>query len=164
MNASFNSRFKSPKSNQKEKNKGKGKAPSKGLMDNEERAIAQAWLDVSENLAMSDNQDSITIKNRVWISFCVLMKKEHHNANQLYLKWRTTNKALLEFNDIYMNATYNMQSSANEVDVIAKARQIYKAKVDRAFANDAFWEGVKNKPKWLALKSIDDFASMSKRS
>lgn len=62
----------------------------------------------------------------------------------------------MEFNDIYMNATYNMQSSANEVDVIAKARQIYKEKVNRAFANEAFWEILKNKPKWFVLKSADD--------
>lgn len=43
------------------------------------------------------------------------------------------------------------------MDIIAKCRQIYKAKFEKAFANEVFWGVMKNKPKWLNLKSVDDF-------
>ena len=51
----------------------------------------------------------------------------------------------MEFNNIYMNAIRNLQSDANEVDVVAKCRQIYKTKVGKAFANEAFCGVVSNK-------------------
>lgn len=43
------------------------------------------------------------------------MKKEYRQKNSV------------EFNGIYMNVTWNSQSDANEVDVLAKVLQIYKA-------------------------------------
>ena len=68
------------------------------------------------------------------------------------------------FNGIYMNATRNPHNGANEVDVLAKVCQIYKEKASKTFANETFWGVVKNKPKWLALKSADDFTGISKRT
>lgn len=62
-----------------------------------------------------------------------------------------------------MNATRNPQNSVNEVDVMAKCCQIYKEKFGKAFVNESFWGVMNNKPKWFALKSVDDFVGMSKR-
>lgn len=66
------------------------------------------------------------------------MNKEYDNPNQLYSKWRTANKALMDFNDIYINVTSDPQSDANEVDVLSNVRKIYKAKFIKLFGNEAF--------------------------
>ncbi|CAI9284297.1 unnamed protein product [Lactuca saligna] len=139
--------FQVPVVEPKGKKNGKGKAPRKGWTDNEERALAQAWLNVSKDPKTDDDQDSTTFKVRVWHSFCHRMKKQYHNPNQLYLKRRTTNKASMKFKGIYMNTICNPQSGANEVDVLAKVRHIYKTKVGKPFDNEAFWGVVKDKPK-----------------
>ncbi|CAI9287821.1 unnamed protein product [Lactuca saligna] len=73
-------------------------------------------------------------------------------------------QALMKFNDIYMNSIRNPQSGANEVDVLSKFHKIYKAKDGKPFGNEAFWGVVNDKPKWLNLKSVDDYVGMSKRS
>lgn len=92
------------------------------------------------------------------------MKKQYRNPNQLYSEWRTTNKASMEFNDFYMNANHNPQSGANKVDVLSKVWKSYKVKGGKPFGNDAFWGVVNDKPKCLNLKSVDDYADMSKRN
>jgi len=63
-----------------------------------------------------------------------------------------------------MNAMKNPQSGTTEVDVMAKVRKIYKAKVGKAFVNESFWGVVKVNRKWVDLNSLDDYAGMSKRT
>ncbi|CAI9262140.1 unnamed protein product [Lactuca saligna] len=129
------------KSNHKHKKKGKGRAPCQGWTGDEERPLAQSWLDVSEDPIHGDDQDSKTFKENVWRNFCKCMKKNTRNPKSLYSKWRTTNRAIMEFNDIYINAIKNLQSGATELDVIAKGSR-----------------------KRLGLKTADDYTGMSKRS
>lgn len=110
----INDMFKSPKLNQM-----KRKCKCKGWTNKEKKALAQTWLDVSEDLTTGDDQSGPTFKRRVWKSFCASMK-ECRFTSQVYSKWRTANKNSMEFNDIYISATRNPQSGANEVDVLAK--------------------------------------------
>ncbi|CAI9291887.1 unnamed protein product [Lactuca saligna] len=138
LKISFKNHFKSRKSNHKHKKKGKGRAPCQGWTGDEERPLAQSWLDVSEDRIHDDDQDSKTYKEKVWRNYCKCMKKNTRNPKSFYSKWRTTNRATMEFNGIYMNAIENLHSGATELDVMAKVRKICKAKVGKAFANESF--------------------------
>ncbi|CAI9289040.1 unnamed protein product [Lactuca saligna] len=120
--------------------------------------------------AYSTRQMILPMKAPLKISFKIHFKspksnhKKYHNPNSLYSKWRTVNRVAMEFNDIYLNTICNPQSGATEVDVMAKVRQIYKAKVGITFSNESFWGVMKSNRKCLNLKSHDDYAGMSKRS
>lgn len=63
----------------------------------------------------------------------------------------------MKFNAIYMHTVCNLQSVANETDIIANARAIYQARYNKPFANESFWLVVHKKSKWLCLKSANDF-------
>ena len=64
-----------------------------------------------------------------------------------------------------MHTVCNLQSVANETDIIANARAIYQARYNKPFANESFWLVVHKKPKWLCLKSVDGFmGAISRKS
>ena len=79
-----------------------------------------------------------TFKEKVWNNFYNRLNKKYRSPEPLYSKWRSANRAKMEFNDIYMNAMKTPQSGATEVDVMAKVRKIYKEKVGKPFVNESF--------------------------
>jgi hypothetical protein len=119
---------------------------------------------VLEDPIHGNDQDSTTFKKKVWNNFFRRLNKKYRNPESLYLKWRTANRATMEFKGIYMNIIKNPQSGATEVDVMAKVRKIYMAKVGKSFVNESFLGVVKGNRKWVDLKSHDDYAGMSKQS
>lgn len=44
-----------------------------------------------------------------------MKKGKYHTIDQIYSKWRNTNKLAMEFNDVFVNVTHFWPSGANDV-------------------------------------------------
>ncbi|KAL4585059.1 hypothetical protein LXL04_009672 [Taraxacum kok-saghyz] len=152
-----------PQTRKRGKAKGKEKEPVQQSQsrliwkDKEVKALAQAWLEVSEADERGNDQDLAAFRQRVWEAFCTRMRKVYRNPTQIYAKWRPTNKSVMKFNGIYVNFCRQPPSGANQMDIIGLAEQQYADVTGTVFKSKVFWDVVKNHPKWLALKSPDDF-------
>ena len=147
---------------------GKGKKPrakAQPWVPEEEKALAQAWVDVSENSVRGNAQSGKDFKIRVWKNFCGRMQKVYRSPSQTYSKWRNVNTKVMAFNGIYINIVRAPPSGTNESDWVTTAQNLFKVKTKQTFQHMEFWLVVRNYSKWKALESADDFTGVStKRS
>ena len=152
-----------PQTRKRGKAKGKEKEPvqQSGIRliwkDKEVKALAQAWLEGSEDDENGNHQDLAAFRQTIWEGFCSRMGRVYRNPEQIYAKWRGTNRSVMKFNGIYVNICRQPPSGANQMDIIGLAEQQYADIEGKAFKSKVFWDVVKNHPKWLGLKSPDDF-------
>ena len=125
--------------------------------DKEVKALAEAWLEISEDDDIGDDQDLTDFKTRVWQVFCTRMGQVYRSPDQIYSKWRNTNKSVMKFNGIYLNIMRQPPSGATEMDIIGLAFQQYEEQELVPFKAKVFWDVVSEKAKWKCLKSPDDF-------
>ncbi|KAK9049267.1 hypothetical protein SSX86_031766 [Deinandra increscens subsp. villosa] len=119
--------------------------------EEEEVALARAWLDCSENPIIANDQDLTTFWRETRKKFYELM-----NANEPYRqpdsisgKWTDINKKCKIFSSIYNRMVSGWQSGQNNEDVQSQALIEYG--VGRpAFNYIAVWNVLKNAPKWLS--------------
>lgn len=144
----------------------KGKAKSKWWTQEEETALAKAYLNVSEDPVKGDNQTNKTFWKKVLDVFNTHLGvdsgRSHHQVNS---KWKDLNNKITAFASMYNKRKSNMSSGMNDEDVLKAAQQEYmkKYKARHGFPHLGAWEVLKNFPKWGSVPTFEEMESSSSK-
>lgn len=108
------------------KQKKKGKASCKHLILEEEARLAHVWVEVSEDPKFRKNQNAPTFNRQITSRFLYKLNiGDCRKKNQVYSKWRNTNKVFMEFYTIFSSVTWQWQSGVNDETILQKALPLY---------------------------------------
>ncbi|KAJ0683096.1 putative glutathione transferase [Helianthus annuus] len=133
----------------------------------EEFELAKAWLDVSEDEIVGDDQDIKVFWGRIREKFFAAMGRGvYRTADSFSGKWGAMRLKVSNFNNIYNNLVNNTRrrSGASDVDVLTEAHNDYRMHLGHMFTLVTTWELLRKSPKWHLVPPFDPTRPRSKRS
>ncbi|KAL8264164.1 hypothetical protein R6Q59_022294 [Mikania micrantha] len=89
------------------------KAPAKRWSDEEEVALARAWLTISENPDVGNAQKRDGFYRKATEHFHHLVKDRSRTVDQIYSKWNDMNASMKKWNGFYQQCSMNRKSGCN---------------------------------------------------
>ncbi|KAL8244949.1 hypothetical protein R6Q59_011207 [Mikania micrantha] len=155
--------FKSSRKKKKKKNRlgkrekkpiGK-KAPAKRWSNEEEVALARAWLTISENPDVGNAQKRDGFYKKVTEHFHHLVKGRSRTVDQIYSKWNDMNASMKKWNGFYQQSSMNRKSGEGDEQVLKQTMKNYKISVKaKGFAHIQAWEMVRDNPLWCDIPPV----------
>ncbi|XP_022003747.1 glutathione S-transferase T3-like [Helianthus annuus] len=133
----------------------------------EEFELAKAWLDVSEDKIVGDDQDIKVFWGRIREKFFAAMGRGVYRTADSFLgKWGAMMTKVSNFNNIYNNLVNNTRrrSGASDVDVLTEAHNDYRMHHGHMFTLVTTWELLRKSPKWHLVPPFDPTRPRSKQS
>ncbi|ETV78696.1 hypothetical protein H257_07550 [Aphanomyces astaci] len=131
-------------------NQGSQRMTSKGrnYLPAEQETLCRAWLQVSLDLILGNDQKSSNFYDKV----AEIFNQEHEarSACSLQINWRDTiQKQVSLFCGAYKKAVHNPPSGTNGIDHMRTALELYKLRSKKsAFRLHHCWLILKDAPKW----------------
>ncbi|KAL8236526.1 hypothetical protein R6Q59_017607 [Mikania micrantha] len=165
--------FKSSRKKKKNKNRlgrpgkkpiGK-KAPAKRWSDEEEVALARAWLTISENPDVGNAQKRDGFYKKVTEHFHHLVKDRSRTVDQIYSKWNDMNASMKKWNGFYQQCSMNRKSGEGDEQVLKTVMKNYKILVkSKGFDHIQAWDVVRDSLLWCDIPPVGcDSQSTTKR-
>ncbi|XP_022001949.1 glutathione S-transferase T3-like [Helianthus annuus] len=133
----------------------------------EEFELAKAWLDVSEDEIVGDDQDIKAFWGRIRDKFFAAMGRGVYRTPDSFSgKWGALRTKVSNFNNIYNNLVNNTRrrSGASDVDIMTEAHTEYRMHQGHMFNLVTTWELLRKSPKWHLVPPFDPTRPRSKRS
>ncbi|KAL8252772.1 hypothetical protein R6Q59_036465 [Mikania micrantha] len=142
------------------------KAPAKRWSDEEEVALARAWLTISENSDVGNAQKRDGFYKKVTEHFHHLVKDRSRTVDQIYSKWNDMNASMKKLNGFYQQCSMNRKSGEGDEQVLKTAMKNYKILVkSKGFDHIQAWDVVRDSPLWCDIPPVGcDSQSTTKRS
>ncbi|KAK1421987.1 hypothetical protein QVD17_24800 [Tagetes erecta] len=122
---------------------------AKAWNNEEEDALAKAWIDVSEGPEIGNQQRSELFWKRALVHFEAQLGSTDRTVHQLNSKWKDMNAKIYKFDSVYKDKLANRQNDEAEVDIlsatIVEYRKLYKTK---AFPHHTTWNILKDNKNW----------------
>ncbi|XP_021985421.1 glutathione S-transferase T2-like [Helianthus annuus] len=118
----------------------------------EEFELAKAWLDVSEDEIVGDDQDIKVFWGRTREKFFAAMGRGvYRTADSFSGKWGAMRLKVSNFNNIYNNLVNNTRrrSGVSDVDVVIEAHNDYRMHHGHMFTLVTTWELLRKSPNSL---------------
>ncbi|XP_076955405.1 glutathione S-transferase T3-like [Bidens hawaiensis] len=125
----------------------------------EELALAQAWVDVSEHPIVGNEQTIDDLWDRVEVKFFEAMGKgpDYQRRDQITGKWTHINKKVNKYIGVYEECARNQKSGTNDVDLHKKVAARYQDDGHTGNIPLELWEVLTASPKWTHV-NLDDLA------
>ena len=121
----------------------------------EEKLFAEYWIAASEDERVGRSQARDTFWQCVQREFNQKNSKER-NKDMLQGKWKTLNRDCGKFNAIFKQAERDIKSGESPMDVLTRAKQIYREQNRNIpFNNEEAWDVLRKRRKWDAPDPID---------
>ncbi|XP_022029539.1 glutathione S-transferase T3-like [Helianthus annuus] len=133
----------------------------------EEFALAQAWLDVSKDEIVGNDQDVKVFWRRIREKFFAAMDRgEYYTADSFSGKWTAMWTKISNFNNIHniLVNNHRKRSGSSNVDVITQAHNDYRLHHGHSFTMLNSWELLRKSPKWHLVPPFDPTSHRSKQS
>ncbi|KAL8246364.1 hypothetical protein R6Q59_007580 [Mikania micrantha] len=131
------------------------KAPAKRWSDEEEVALARAWLTISENPNVGNAQKRDGFYKKVTEHFHHLVKDRSRTVDQIYSKWNDMNASMKKWNGFYQQSSMNRKSGDGDEQVLKQAMKNYKILVKaKGFAHIQAWDMVRDNPLWCDIPPV----------
>ncbi|KAL8264650.1 hypothetical protein R6Q59_022780 [Mikania micrantha] len=140
-------------------------APAKRWSDEEEVALARAWLTISENPDVGNAQKQDGFYKKVTEHFHHLVKDRSRTVDQIYSKWNDMNASMKKWNGFYQQCSMNRKSDEGDKQVLKTAMKNYKILVkSKGFDHIQAWDVVRDSPLWCDIPPVGcDSQSTTKR-
>ncbi|KAK9051405.1 hypothetical protein SSX86_028032 [Deinandra increscens subsp. villosa] len=150
----------------KNKKKSTTKADRTPWTTDEKKYLAQAYIHVTEDKKVGDQQRFSSFWQRVVDHFIGLIGREtNRNVHQITTKWKNLNKKLMNFGGLIAQFEHARASGAGDLDVWKLANTEYeKIYEKKGFTHVSVWEVVKDHPKWKAPRRKVGGVSEPKRT
>ncbi|XP_021979334.1 glutathione S-transferase T3-like [Helianthus annuus] len=132
-----------------------------------ELALARAWLDVSEDLIISTDQDIAVFWRHIREKFFNTMARgESRTLDSFSGKWTVMRTKISNFNNIYNSHANNhtRRSGSNDLDIMTAAHNEYRLYHGHPFTMIPSWELLRKSLKCDLVLPFDRTAHSSKRS
>ncbi|XP_021991875.1 glutathione S-transferase T3-like [Helianthus annuus] len=129
--------------------------------------LAKAWLDVSEDEIVGNDQDIKVFWARIREKFFATMGHgKYRTPDSFSGKWSAMRTKVSNFNNIYTNLVNNnrRKSGSSDVDVMTQAHTDYRLYHGHYFTMVTTWEFLRKSPKWHLVPPFDPTRPWSKRS
>ncbi|XP_022030274.1 uncharacterized protein LOC110931175 [Helianthus annuus] len=129
--------------------------------------LSQAWLDVSEDEIVGNDQDIKVFLRRICEKFFAAMGRgEYCTADSFSGKWTAMRTKITNFNNSHNHYTNNVRriSGSSNVDVMTSAHNDYRLHHGHPFTMIPSWELLCKSLKWHLVPPFDPTAHRSKRS
>ncbi|KAL8236434.1 hypothetical protein R6Q59_017515 [Mikania micrantha] len=131
------------------------KAPAKRWSDEEEVALARAWLTISENPDVGNAQKRDGFYKKVTEHFHHLVNDRSRTVDQIYSKWNDMNASMKKWNGFYQQSSMNRKSGEGDEQVLKTAMKNYKILFkSKGFAHIQVWEMVRYNPLWCDIPPV----------
>ncbi|XP_021988656.1 uncharacterized protein LOC110885283 [Helianthus annuus] len=151
-----------------QKGKGKAKRPHKKKVETttrvkknvitwepeEEYALTRAFIDVSEDPVISNNQSKTVFWNRIRELFFDLMGRgdEYRLPDSISGKWTDINKKCTNFQTVYQRLFSGWKSGSNDED-ITQAALVEYTEANGHFPYMRCWQILRHSPKWATVST-----------
>ncbi|KAK1421017.1 hypothetical protein QVD17_23055 [Tagetes erecta] len=140
-----------------------GRAERQIWTPNQEENLAKAWVHISVDKKVGNQQPRDGFWKRVLKHYATLEGGSTRTHHQLNSKWTSLNTKLAAFNSTYINAARVIGSGGSDKDVLMKALSDYQTRYKTHFSHIKAWDIVKTQPKWLEQPMLDQISSSSSR-
>ncbi|XP_076895661.1 glutathione S-transferase T3-like [Bidens hawaiensis] len=132
----------------------------------EELALAQAWVDVSEHPIVGNEQTIDDLWDRVEVKFFEDMGKgpDYRRRDQITGKLTHINKKVNKYIGVYEECARNQKSGTNDVDLHKKVAARYQDDGHTGNIPLELWEVLIATPKWQQLRLDERASGSNKRS
>ncbi|XP_076882478.1 glutathione S-transferase T3-like [Bidens hawaiensis] len=132
----------------------------------EELALAQAWVDVSEHPIVGNEQTIDDLWDQVEVKFFEAMGKgpDYLRRDQITGKWTHINKKVNKYIGVYEECARNIKGGTNDVDLHKKVATRYQDDGHTGNIPVELWEVLTASPKWQQLRFDERASGSNKRS
>ena len=129
-----------------------GPAPPKPWTPQEEVALAQSFLFISEDGEVGNNQRHQEFWERIREDFSQHVGGSDRTAHQINSKWRDLYAKVSLFYGLYNTNWNNRGSAQSELGVMNVTHEQFKAaNFDKPFTHQNVWDTIKGHPRWATI-------------
>nr|XP_043611706.1 uncharacterized protein LOC122583354 [Erigeron canadensis] len=122
----------------------------------QEVALAQAWIQISECKKFRNEQKAEGFWKRVLEHYASQMGGTTRTVHGILPKWKTMNAAMGLYNGIHIQVKRAKGSGCNDLDVQNEAMRLYKKRTKKDFGHMEAWKVVNTHDKWKDQECFAD--------
>nr|XP_043637878.1 uncharacterized protein LOC122608868 [Erigeron canadensis] len=124
--------------------------------DEQEVALAQAWIQISECKKFENEQKAEGFWKRVLEHYASQMGGTTRTVHGILPKWKTMNAAMGLYNGIHIQVKRAKGSGCNDLDIQNEAMRLYKKRTKKDFGHMEAWKVVNTHDKWKDQECFAD--------
>nr|XP_043618427.1 uncharacterized protein LOC122590158 [Erigeron canadensis] len=142
------------------KKKFAGRKPREVWTEEQEVALAQAWIQISECKKFGNEQKAEGFWKRVLQHYASTLCSTNRTFHSLTTKWKVMNAEMGNFNGLWIQAFRAKGSGCNDLDITTTALSDYYTKMDKHFTHIPAWKAVKDHDKWKHQECFSNIVGM----